>query len=158
MTYKEFRQYFNAFAMESTTVSVVNGANTETTVPKLVGSVVHGGIEKILSPTKFISEYPCLWLNFPEMQPAHKGFEVQAFDASFVVLDLAQADDIDDQLRVMDAMETIVRTILERLHTDAYENNLFLFEKTNCHIAPRQTLTSDNLHGWFVSFSIETAY
>jgi hypothetical protein len=92
------------------------------------------------------------------MQPAQKGFEVLTFDGSFVVLDIAEMDNIDDQLRVMDAMETIVRRILDTLRSDAYDRNRFLFEITNCHIAPRQSLTADNLHGWFVSFVLETAY
>jgi hypothetical protein len=137
-SFNDFKAYFSAF----------KGALG-------IKDFVFGDSNRILNALNSSIDYPVLWLHTPDIKPFESGGRKNRFTSDFLILKNAAADDYEQQeTNFSDCLE-IVWKVLRRMERDA-ESGVFDFDIDSADIQPKSALSSDNMNGWFVTFSLST--
>jgi hypothetical protein len=139
-TFAQFRDYF---------------ANLKNITNLGIKDFVFGDSAQILNRLNSLVEYPVLWLHTPDIKPYESGGRKNRFTSDFLLLQNAAADDYEQQQSNFNDCLDIVWKVLRQMERDA-DDSRFDFDINSVEIVPRHSMTSDNLNGWFVTFSIAT--
>lgn len=114
---------------------------------------VYGGSQRILSRESSDLNYPCLWLEVPDVVPFSGDSDLRLrFSGGLMIME-STPQDFEQEDDAMNSTYAIAISIIQRLMDDA-EQGLFDFNPRNAVLQPKVPFSGDNDHGWHIDFDI----
>lgn len=120
-----------------------------------IQSFTFGDSEKILSEENSNLNFPCLWLETPDVKLKESHGDISFnLNGSFVVLEKCPPDEWLRQRWKLDQTMRMTYEILRRMCSDVDENNHFQFDRNEVEIYPIINYNGSPMVGWRAEFNI----
>ena len=135
--FNSYIQYFRTVAEEHTGIA----------------DFVFGDSQRILSREIAEIQYPCLWLEVPDISPFSGDTDLRLrFDGGLMILQ-ATPQDFEQEDAALNSTFLISIAVLQRMMNDA-EAGLFDFNPRTAVLQAKPPFSGDNDHGWHLDFDL----
>jgi len=114
---------------------------------------VFGGSQRILNRERMDLNYPCLWLELPDVVPFSGQTDLRLRFVTGLHILQATPQDFEQEDDAMNSTYQIALDILQKLIDDA-DAGLFDFDVRTAVMQPRPPFSGDNDFGWHLEFDL----
>ena len=118
--------------------------------------VLTSGSDRLLSEELNQLDYPCAFIEYPDVPIDENGNAVLVFDGSITILMNTRGDDWDEQIIAMDRAFRIAKDIFLRVLNDSHDSSIFSVEGKRSFMEPVTHTESNDNHGWRINLQIRS--
>lgn len=119
-----------------------------------IQSFVVGGVEEILARDRSALQYPCLWLEIPDIVTSYGDAHRVSFKGALVIMHNSPIHNPEERLLYLERLYQIVRDVQVRMIKDGDDMQLFQPITEAMEIHPIATLGQSGDIGWRLIFDI----